>query len=702
MSNIFKCVFVLWAASCSLLLNAQQKDTAKKIEIKNLGPLVNSAFADYAPVVSAQGYVMVFTSRRPTEEKDIQKGKEGFENIYASYYDSKHSKWLVTLMLGSNVNIPNANNSAIALSNDGQRMLVFRGGNLKTENGDIYESRLKGDEWTEPSRLPPPVNSDFHESSASIAPDGRTIYFVSDRPGGKGGRDIWYCTQDKNGQWGEAKNMGDSINTSKDEEGVFIHPDGKTLFFSSQGHNSMGGYDIFMVVFDETTNSWAIPENLGPPINTINDDVYFVMEANGITAYYASAMEGGYGDKDIYSIKLPDNFMKKNLAVVMGRVIDGKGNSVLATITVKNKQTGELIGTYSSNSSTGKYLVSLPAGKNYEISVNSDGYNTYTESMNIAYKSGYKEIIKDISLISKNAFLTGKTLDENGKPISVDIDVIDMATNQVVAKARSDKDGNYRIPVPPGKSYSISYNKAGYLFQSVNIDIPNTMGFEKTLKDLTLQKVDVGKKMVLNSIFFDVNKATLRTESLPELDRAAKLMKDMSTLEIEISGHTDNVGSKEHNQSLSEQRAKSVVDFLIRKGIASNRLKYVGFGFLHPVASNETEDGKQQNRRTEFKVLKVDMEAEQLAEANRVKNVVPSDVVQNQVTPPVDNPTPVDPSKPVRPFPLPTNFKGYDKDLDGLISYGEIVAAIDSFFEGDKNLKVGDITSLIDFYFSQE
>lgn len=392
-----KIIFTTFLCTLSILVCAQQKDSVK-VEIKNLGPQVNSPFADYAPLISADGTVMVFTSRKPVVEKDIVKEKEGKENVYITYYDDKNSRWLVTFVLGPTINTPDIDNSAIALSNDGQRMFIYRGGNEQNATGDILESVLTGDEWSDAVRLPAPINSDENETSASISPDGRTIYFISDRKWGYGGSDIWSCTQNEDGTWGDAINVGRNVNSTEDEEGVFIHPNGKVLFFSSKGHNTMGGYDIFMSVFDETTQSWAKAENLGAPLNTDGDDIYFVMGANGKTGYYASSRPGGLGELDIYSVTFLEDIMKKNVTLLTGRVMDKSEKPVGSTIVLTDKTTGKYIGSFKSNKATGKYLVSLPPGKKYEFEITADGYKKNTVSVDIPFKAGYAEMQADIVL----------------------------------------------------------------------------------------------------------------------------------------------------------------------------------------------------------------------------------------------------------------------------------------------------------------
>jgi hypothetical protein len=395
-----KILFTTLFCALFLFLSAQQKDTIK-MEIKNVGSQINSPFPDYAPLISADGNNMIFTSPRPINEKDIIKGKPGTENVYVTYYDDKNGRWLVTFIVGPTINRPDVDNSAIALSNDGQRMLLYRGGNEQNANGDILESILTGEEWSDPVRLPEPINSDENETSASISPDGRTIYFVSDRKWGYGGRDIWYSTQDETGTWGEAINLGKLINSAEDEEGVFIHPNGKALFFSSKGHNTTGGFDIFMSVYDETTLTWAEPENLGYPINTAENEIYFVLQGNGKTGYYASSKPDGYGDLDIYSVTFMEDLMKKNTTLLKGRVINNTDTPLGSTVVLKNKGTDKLVGTFKSNKTTGKYLVSVPPGKKYEMVISTEGYKTDTISIDIPYKAGYQEILRDIILEAK-------------------------------------------------------------------------------------------------------------------------------------------------------------------------------------------------------------------------------------------------------------------------------------------------------------
>lgn len=509
---------------CSVILvllwkyNIGQSDRVK-MEIKNIGKQLNSPYPDFAAVAAADGSLLLFTSRRPVTEKEIKKHKPSKEHIYETKFDSKRKKWSKVSLLPETVNQPGRNNSAIALSNDGQRMLLYK--DDEEGNGDIYESVLRGDSWSTPVKLSASVNSDAHESSASYSPDGRIIYFVSNRSGGRGGRDIWYCSRTDDDQWGVAINIGEPINTADDEEAVFIHPDGTTLYFSSKGHQSMGGYDVFRSEFKK--NGWSPPVNMGAPLNTPQDDVYFILLANGKTAYYTSGKTGGQGATDIYQITFSPLKTEKEkekgpkLTLLTGIITDEETKEVLeANIEITDNQKNEILFRIKSNSSTGKYLVSLPAGKNYGIHVSA----------------------------------------------------------------------------------------TGYLFHSENFNIPDTAAFQQVEKNIELKKLKEGNKIVLNNIFYDFDQSTLRPESASELNKLVKLLTDNPSMKIELSSHTDSKGSNDYNQQLSQERAQVLVNYLLSKGIAKNRLTAKGYGETSPVATNDTEEGRQLNRRSEFKIIK--------------------------------------------------------------------------------------------------
>ena len=428
---------------------------------------------------------------------------------------------------------------SVGVSPDGQKLFVYKF--KKNDGGDIYVCELKGDEWSKPRQLGKNINTEYHESSASFSYDGRTMYFVSDRPdAGYGGRDIYMnkllfpdLKVGKKGRWGKAINLGPIINTEYNEEGVFMHPDGKTLYFSSTGHNTMGGYDIFKSVYEN--GRWGKPENLGYPINTPDDDIFFTISGSGKHGYYSSVKKEGFGEKDIYKI----TFLGPEKQVVLNTE-----DNLLASLAAPVSET-----------------VIEPV---LEI--------------NAVALTILKGIIKDAITL---------------KPVEASIELADNEENEIIADFTSNSTtGKYLVSLPAGKNYGIAVKAEGYLFHSENFDIPKSAGFKEITKDIELKKVAVGSKIILKNIFFDFDKATLRPESSNELERLTKLLNDVPTLKIEISGHTDNRGSDDYNQKLSAKRAQAVVNYLIGKQIDKNRLVSKGYGESVPIETNDTEIGR--------------------------------------------------------------------------------------------------------------
>lgn len=510
-----------------------------RVFIDNLGNVVNSKYPDYSPMISADESSLFFTSRRESTYKGKRdpQDQQYFEDIFIS--SKINGKWGTP----QNPNKPlnsEGHDATAGLSPDGQTLFIYKG----TKGGNIYQCKSKGKKWSKPKKMPKPITTKYHESSASLSPDGRTLYFVSQRAKGFGGRDIYKSTKNEKGKWGPAFNLGATINTKYDEESAFIHPDGKTLYFSSKGHKTMGGYDIFKSTLEN--DKWTEPENIGYPINTPDDDVFFIMAANGIRGYYSSERIGGNGGQDIYVI----TFLGAEKPVMFNTEDD-----LLA-------------------------ITSQPIG----------GIN----------------VLKAVEIQSSQVtLLKGNVKDEEKlTPLYAVLELFDNELNQKIASFETNSEtGRFLVSLPSGKNYGLSVKADGYLFHSENFNISASQGYQEIEKDILMKKIEVGRSIVLNNIFFDFNKATLRPESTNELDRLTDLLKDMPKLRIEISGHTDNIGSAAYNVKLSESRAKAVVDYLIKKGINKDRLEYKGYGFEQPIAGNDTDEGRQMNRRTEFKII---------------------------------------------------------------------------------------------------
>lgn len=367
----------------------------KDVKITNLGPNVNSKFPDYHPSISADESTIIYISRRDTTtggQIDIQDNKY-FEDIYIS--NKVNGEWTKPQDLGNGINT-DSHDGSVGLSADGQELFIYRWS--KENNGDLFVSDLMGTEWSAPRNIGRNINTKKSwESDMSITPDKKIIFFTSDRPG-EGGRDIYMARKLPNGEYAKPINLGPKINTKYDEDAPFIHPDGKTLYFSSKGHKSMGGYDIFSCTINlETGAILTEPVNVGYPINTADDDVFFVWSADNKRAYFASEREGGYGEKDIYMLERTD--VEAALVVLKGKILNCNLNSpITGKITVTDNTTQEVIGIYTPNSSTGNYIVILPAGKNYGVSVEAPGYVFYSKNIDIPFLEHYQEIDDQICM----------------------------------------------------------------------------------------------------------------------------------------------------------------------------------------------------------------------------------------------------------------------------------------------------------------
>lgn len=540
-----------------LQLRIQQCYSGKKIVekpirvfIDNLGSNINTEYHEYGAVISADESVVIYTSRRKgsTGDKIDPYINENFEDIYMSTRQAD-GKWGPSLNLGDNVNT-NDHDAVTAISADGQRILVYKG---KEGVGDLFECVLEGSEWSKPESLGSKINNKtYHEPSACYSPDGKTLYYVSDKPGGLGKHDIYVSNLDEKGKWGPGVGLGSVINTKYNEDGVYMHPDGKTLYFGSEGHTSMGGMDIFKSVFNAATNTWSEPENIGYPVNTPDEDAFFVISASGKHGYYmSSAQKDNKGLRDLYMI----TFLGEEKKMVLNNE-----DNLLASVAAPVKEV---------------VIAPIVQVKEAQLTI-------------------LKGVISD--------YLTKVLLE-------AEIEIVDNEANVVIATFKSNsKTGRFLVSLPAGKNYGIAVKKEGYLFHSENFDIPNTSAFQEVEKNIELKMLSVGTKIVLRNIFFDLDKATLRSESTAELNRLIKLMNDVPTLNIELGGHTDSQGSDEHNQDLSERRAQAVVDYLTKSGISAARLKSAGYGETELVNGCKngvkcTGEQHQENRRTEFKVL---------------------------------------------------------------------------------------------------
>jgi outer membrane protein OmpA-like peptidoglycan-associated protein/tetratricopeptide (TPR) repeat protein len=477
------------------------KHPAFEFNPKNLGDGVNTEDPEYFPSMPIEGNDLIFT-------RNLKKRNEDF---FISHKDG--GKWQQAYRLNGSINTPD-NEGAQTISQDGS-WLIFTGCNRARGFGscDLYISYRTKDGWSEAINLGDPINTDQWESQPSLSPDKHDLYFASRRLGGYGGSDLYVSHYLSGGRWSEPENLGPDVNTPGDETEPFMHADNQTIYFGSNGLPGYGGEDLFMIR-KQADGKWSKPENLGYPINTINNDGSLFIAADGYTTYFASDRTDSKGATDIYTFDMRPDMRPAKTLWVKGKVFD------------KNT------------------LAGLPSA----------------------------------------------------------VELFDLATKQQVSKLQTDESGNYLLTLPVGKDYAFNVNRKGYLFYSDNFLLKDKIPDSTYNKDIPLQPIEVNASVVLKNIFFDFNKYDIKPESQAELDKVVQFMRDNPTVNVVIEGHTDNIGKPADNLKLSGQRAWTVVNYLVLHGVKSKRLAGVGFGESKPVAGNDTEKGRAQNRRTELKI----------------------------------------------------------------------------------------------------
>jgi outer membrane protein OmpA-like peptidoglycan-associated protein len=543
------------ATSCIDECNAAliiSKDTLR-IEIKNIGPNINSTADDFSEVLSKDGKTMFFASRREIPKSSNYYPDSKFdENIFVS--KKSEGAWGVAALAGKDITtkyceVPVFINSANDI------LYIYTG---YENGGDIKMSVSKKGKWGTPEAISYNINSKGAETSFCINPSGNEIYFVSDNAKDSfGGKDIYFIKKMTGRKWSKPQNIGSRINTAYDEESIALSNSGDTLWFSSKGHNSIGGFDVFYSV-KNNTGVWDSVKNCGYPINTPWDELFYHPSPDENKAFYlASNRSGGFGGLDIYH----GRFLPPEPVVIVAPpvILD---TLVLRDTLVVDDQAAPVI----------------PA----------------------------LALVIPIELPEKKGiFLAGKVTDsESGDPVIARIDIVDISTNLVIeTSVSSDNDGTYRVKLPAKKSYKVDLHATGFLSDMKRIDIPENWSSDVYNLSIELIKVKVGKKVVLNNILFETGKSVLTKGSYTELDRLFNLMNENPQMKIEISGHTDKTGSEPINFKLSEARAKAVMDYLVNKGVVSSRMSFKGIGSLQPIADNATSQGRAKNRRVEFKIL---------------------------------------------------------------------------------------------------
>lgn len=489
-------------SSCEFSISAVKNPVSFNPE--NLGPNVNSDADEYLPALSADGSTLIFT------RSSNQDGSRN-EDFYLSYHDT--DDWTFAESIGEPINTAQ-NEGAQCITADG-KTLYFTACSRSDSYGrcDLYTSEFVDGYWSQPVNLGSNVNTESWESQPAISSDGRQLFFVSNRPGGVGKKDIWVTYKNNKGNWTKAKNLGKDINTSKDDVSPFLHWDNQTLYFSSKGYVGMGGFDVFLSRLNEL-GEWGTVKNIGYPINSPSDENSLIVAKDGRTAYFASAyFKQGRTDLDLYTFDLPQESRAREVAYVQGTIIDSKTK----------------------------------------------------------------------------------------KPLVAEIDLVDLKSGSSYKSSQSDLDGDFMLCLPSDSEYALTVTKKNYLFYSENIQMHREGSI--LLKNFKLQPLEVGEQVRLDNIFFEFNSYELKDESVTELNKIIKFMESNPFLVVEIGGHTDNSGSESYNLDLSEQRAQSVKNALVQRGLPSRRIQTKGYGMYVPLNDNSSEKEKAINRRTELKII---------------------------------------------------------------------------------------------------
>lgn len=467
----------------------------------NLGDSVNSKYSEYYPSVTINDSIFIFTRNSGRREDFFQSMMRKRSYTKAELIDGDINE--------------EPYKGALNISQDGE-WLIFAADYGKGRgfgNFDLYISYYTPTGWSEPQNLGGNINTEFWETAPSLSPDKNALYFTSTKPGGYGGSDIYVSFRQPNGKWSQAVNMGPTVNTAGDEIASFIHADNRTLYFNSSGLPGYGGSDIFLMR-KGVDGKWGTPQNLGYPINTIENEGSLFVTSNGITAYYASDRSDTRGGLDLYKFDLREDIRPARTLYVKGFVRD--------------KQT------------------------------------------------------------------------DKGIPSAVEL--YDNRSNKPLSRVQTDETGYYFMTLPIGNDYTFTVNRKGYLPYSDVFNLSKGNADSTYQKNILLDPIKLNATVALKNIQFETNSFQLQQVSLIELNKLFDLMTDNPAMKVEISGHTDNVGSAADNIKLSTNRAKAVVEYLVSKGIDVKRMTFKGYGASKPIASNNTEEGKALNRRTEFTI----------------------------------------------------------------------------------------------------
>ncbi|MBM3443612.1 MAG: flagellar motor protein MotB [Bacteroidetes bacterium] len=471
-------------------------------KVVNAGDSINTTASEYYPSLTIDQGQLIFTRR-------TRNGMD--EDFFGSHRTD--SGWNQAAPLSGAINTL-AREGAQQISQDGKWM-VFAAKDLPAGFGsfDIYVSYYQHGGWSTAQNPGASINTEFWESAPCLSPDKQSLYFASDRPGGYGGTDIYVAHRLQNDKWSTAQNLGPVINSAGDESSPFLHADGQTLFFNSNGHPGIGGTDLFKST--RTNQGFSAPQNLGYPINSISDEGSLFVTADGAKGFFASDREDARGGLDIYSLELPPSIRPLATTWVEGTIVEKK----------------------------------------------------------------------------------------SGNPVTAVVEVVNLQTGLLTAAVQADEQGNYLAILPRTGSYSFSVHKKGYAFYAKRYTMDTENARQSFRNDIALDKLETGSTIVLQDVLFETGKAELHQSDTLELKKVYQLLLEYPGMRMQIDGHTDNTGNPAANQLLSEQRSAAVKEYLLKLGVAANRLVTRGFGDTQPIADNASAEGRSKNRRTVLYIL---------------------------------------------------------------------------------------------------
>lgn len=653
--------------------------------VTNLGEAVNSYYDEYSPVILNSSNTLYYTSRQPKKSKSKKVLRSSVEeNIKITNFNIDGSTTSTHFR-----NVEQKGNVSVAGKNSANDQLLYYVG--KKRLGNIYSLQIQGTQIRNRKKIKGAVNrKTIHTPGLSISSLGEAA-FISDKNKYKKGYDIYFSESATHKRIKGEVSAGQFINSTFDERSVSFSEDGKTIYFSSNGLEGFGGYDIYKIErLDD--GSWSEPINLGYPINTAADELFYFPTPDSLVAIVASNREGGYGGLDLYQVV-------KDIRIpftIWGDILDSENSKpIYATVSVIDRITNSLVSSANSDSISGEYLLAVEDVGNYVVQAEADGYLSATEILEMPTER-HSQIRQDFQLqrLATPFTFFGKVLNEaNDEPISATISIKDIDSDSIVGRSYTNSyDGSYSVTVgdkhnvimtfstnnffsqtdtfmlrdhsedrfqhdvklvrskidyivtgvvtdskdqtpvaaslafyEPGSQtpvtivnadtlsgkYTVSLDDEGPFITEVNAEgyffanLPIVFSGDSTLiiRNIELQKMSAGSKIVVENILFDTGKATLLPQSFTELNKLARLLIENEEIRIEVSGHTDNTGSAAFNKRLSRSRAESVRNYLIEKGVDGMRMQFEGYGFDRPIESNDTAEGRAANRRVEIEVI---------------------------------------------------------------------------------------------------